>query len=99
MQFGDLIKQLRQDKDIGIKSLAPELDITYTYLSKLENNKVTPSAKVIENIASYFKYDLDELLLSANKIPNDIRHILQHNPKEAVEFLRKKFGKLSNGSS
>lgn len=98
MQFGELLKHLRQNKQIGIKSLGPELNVTYTYLSKLENNKVNPSEKVIKNVAKYFNYNLDELLLSANKIPEDIRRILQNNPKEAVKFLRKKFGSFSNES-
>jgi len=98
MKFGNLLKQLRQNKGLGIKTLAPELKITYTYLSKLENNKVNPSEKAIKRIANYFNYNTDELLLSANKIPEDIKKILQNNPKKAVEFLRKKFGSLSNES-
>ncbi len=92
MSFGILLKTLRQNKNIGIKTLAPDLDINYTYLSNIENNRSIQSKKLIKKIAKYFNYNIDELLLSANKIPEDISQILQNNPKEAVEFLRRKFG-------
>ena len=36
---GDILRQLRANKGVGIKRLAPELGVTYTYLSKLENNE------------------------------------------------------------
>ena len=94
MNFGLILKNLRKKKGISIKKLAPELDITYTYLSKLENDKVYPSEEVIKRIGEYFDYDTDELLISANKIPKDIIEILQSNPKEAIRFLRENFRNL-----
>lgn len=97
MSFGDLLKKLRKKENIGIKKLAPRLNVSYTYLSKLENDKVIPSKNVIERVARYFRYDLDELLTSADKIPDDIRRILRENPKQAAEFLRRRFGDSSKG--
>lgn len=98
MSFGDLLKHLRRKEGIGIKKLAPRLDISYTYLSKLENDKIIPSKDVIERIAHYFRYDLDELLICADKVPDDIRRILRENPKEAAKFLRRRFGDSSKES-
>ena len=89
--FGELLKQLRETKGIGIKRLAPDLKVDYTYLSKLENHRVTPSEKVIGRIAKYFSYDKDELLLAADKLPEDVRRIFRENPREATEFLRRRF--------
>ncbi len=97
MLFGNLLRHLRRKEGIGIKKLAPRLNVNYTYLSKLENNKVIPSKDVIERIAHYFRYDLDELLISADKIPEDIRRILRENPQETAEFLRRRFGDSSKG--
>ena len=99
MSFGDLLKHLRRKEGIGIKRLGPRLNISYTYISKLENNKVIPSDDVIGRIAHYFRYDLDELLMSANQIPDDIRKILRENPKEAAEFLRRRFSDSSKESN
>lgn len=96
MNFGVLLKRLRKRKGISIKKLAPELNINYTYLSKLENDRLYPSEEVIKRVGEYFDYDTDELLISANKIPKDIIEILQNNPKEAIRFLRKKFSNLKD---
>lgn len=98
MSFGSFLRGMRKKENIGIKKLAPQLDISYTYLSKLENDKVIPSKDVIERIAYYFRYDLDELLISADKVPDDIRRILRQNPKEAAALLRRRFGDPSKES-
>ena len=67
MDFGQILRQLRARTGIGIKRLAPQLDVSYTYLSKLENNEINPSAELVGRVAEYFKYDRDSLLLSAGK--------------------------------
>jgi len=92
MEFGKLLKELRNKKGISIKKLAPELGLNYSYISKLEHSKVYPSPKVIKKLSHYFNYNSDELMLSAGKMPEDIGKILKNNPKEAVEYLRRKFG-------
>ena len=92
MDIGEKLKLLRKKEGIGIKPLAKHLDVSYTYLSKIENNKANPSKKAIHRIASYFGCDEDELLILSEKIPDDIVRILKENPDEAIEYLRKKFG-------
>ena len=94
MDFGTLLKSLRERDALGIKRLAPKLAVSYTYLSKLENNHVMPSEQVIDRISKYFNYSKDELLLAADKIPEDVRRILRENPREAVEYLRSGFASI-----
>lgn len=96
MEFGRLLRKLRNEKGISIKKLAPALGLDYSYISKLENFKVNPSPKVIKKLSHYFNYDSDELMLSAGKIPPDIERILKNNPKEAIDYLRRKFGSESS---
>jgi transcriptional regulator with XRE-family HTH domain len=92
MEFGEILRQLRNKTGIGIKRLAPELGVNYTYLSKLENLETRPSEKLVERVAKYFNYDRNRLLLSAGKVPPEVLRILRENPDEAIEFLRKRFG-------
>jgi transcriptional regulator with XRE-family HTH domain len=92
MEFGEILRTLRTKAGIGIKRLAPELDVSYTYLSKLENNEINPSAELVERVAEYFDYNPDNLLLSAGKIPTEILEILRENPDDALKFLRERFG-------
>lgn len=91
MKFSTLLKQLRKKKGMSIKKLAVDLGVNYTYISKLENSKVSPSSAVINKFANYFDYNADELTVIAGKIPEDIKEILMNNPKEAISYLRRKF--------
>ena len=97
MDFGEILRQLRTGKGVSIKRLAPDLGVTYTYLSKLENSEAGPSEKFVARVAEYFNYDRDELLLSAGKVPQEIMEILRTHPQDAVEFLRERFGKRRDG--
>jgi transcriptional regulator with XRE-family HTH domain len=94
MDFGSLLKSLREKAGTSIKRLAPELGVDYTYLSKLENNHVYPSENLVDRVSNYFNYSKEELLLAANKIPEDVLKILRENPTEAMAVLRKEFSSL-----
>ena len=92
MDFSVLLKDLRTKNGASIKKLAAEVGLNYTYISKLENAKVKPSPEVINRFSHYFNYNEDELMIAAGKIPKDIEEILKGNPKEAIRYLRSKFG-------
>jgi transcriptional regulator with XRE-family HTH domain len=99
MEFGTILRDLRTKAGLGIKKLGPELDVTYTYISKLENNELRPSEEFIRRVAKYFGYDHDRLLLAAGKVPAEVLEILRENPQEAIEFLREHFGRRVNERS
>jgi HTH-type transcriptional regulator, competence development regulator len=98
MKFGEILRQLRLEGGMGIKSLAPQLDVNYTYLSKLENEAVNPSEEFVARVADYFGFDRDALLLSAGKVPEDILKILREHPEDSVAVLRKQFGEKGGKS-
>jgi transcriptional regulator with XRE-family HTH domain len=99
MDFGQLLRRLRSEKGVGIKRLAPELGVTYSYLSKLESGDVGPSEDLVGRVSTYFHYDRNELLLSAGKVPSDILEILKSHPQDAVKFLRERFGSAGDDSA
>lgn len=92
-EFGNILRELRGKAGIGIKRLAPELGVTYSYLSKLENNQIRPSEELVGRVADYFHYDRDRLLLAADKVPPEILQILREHPDDALDFLRERFGR------
>lgn len=92
MTFGQILRELRTRTGVGIKRLAPELGVSYSYLSKLENNELAPSEELVGRVANHFGYDPTRLLLAAGKVPPEILEILQENPDEAVAYLRERFG-------
>lgn len=95
-RFGAILRELRAKTGLGIKRLAPELGVSYSYLSKLENDEVAPSEEFVVKVANYFSFDRDRLLISAGKVPPELLRILQTHPVEAVEFLRERFGRDAN---
>jgi transcriptional regulator with XRE-family HTH domain len=91
--FGQILRQLRAGAGVSIKRLGPDLGISYSYLSKLENGEAIPSEELIAKVAAYFDYDADRLLISAGRIPAHVLKILQEHPDEALGFLRERFGR------
>lgn len=89
--FGPFIKKHRLNRGLSIKKLSAELDIDYSYISKIENNKTIPSEIFIRRLADLLQCDKEELLMRAGKLPEDIIQILQNNPKTAADFLRRNF--------
>ena len=73
---------------MSLKKLAPELGVSYTYLSKLESLQGRPSEELIERIADYFDFDPNVLYLTADRIPPDLSQALRDRPDEALALLK-----------
>jgi transcriptional regulator with XRE-family HTH domain len=93
--FGPMLRHLRSHRGMSIKRLAPDLGVTYSYLSKLENGDVGPSEEFVDRVSKYFEHDKDELMFAAGKIPADVLEILRNHSQDAVKFLRERFGEIS----
>jgi transcriptional regulator with XRE-family HTH domain len=82
--FGEKVRKLRQERHLSQKRLAAQIGINYTYLSKIESEKLDfapyPSAELIGRLAAALETDVDELLLLAKKIPANIRERVLQRP-------------------
>jgi transcriptional regulator with XRE-family HTH domain len=83
--FGQRIRELRKAKGLGQRAVAAAVGINFTYLSKIENDKVDfaafPSEETIRKLAKVLEADVDELLLMAEKIPDHIRRRVLEKPE------------------
>lgn len=90
MTFGERIRQLRKAKNLNQQQLADKVGINFTYLSKIENNRLTttdfPSEDTIKKLAKYLGADADELLLMAKKVPDSIRKRVIERPDAFRKF-------------
>ena len=98
MEFGDVLRGLRTQSGFGIKKLAPDLGVSYSYLSKLESNQIRPSYDLVERVAKYFDHDRDQLLLAAEKVPPEVMQILREHPEDAIALLKERFGRRAQRS-
>lgn len=84
MTFGERLRELRKAKNLSQRALADKVGINFTYLSKVESEKLDfaqyPSEELIRKLAKALEADVDELLLLAKKIPPDIRERVIERP-------------------
>ncbi|WP_404308759.1 helix-turn-helix domain-containing protein [Neorhodopirellula lusitana] len=85
MRFGNRVRQLRTACGIRQADLAEAMDVSVSYISKVENGKLHfgdyPSEKFIHKLAEVLKADEDELLLLADKVPVAIRKRIRQRPE------------------
>src|SRR5262245_6885868 len=92
MRFGERVRQLRLGKKLGQRALADRVRVSFTYISKIENEKLDfgdyPSEELILKLAHALDGDPDELMILAGKIPARIRQRVLERPDV--------FGKLAD---
>ncbi len=91
-ELSQLLREVRQASGQSIKTAGPELGVNYSYLSKIENGKVVPSADLLKRMAALYQADADELFAAAGRLPLDVEKILSTHRGEAVRILREAFG-------
>lgn len=93
-KFGEEIKQLRMDKNFGVREFAKMIKkedgtpISPSYIIDIEKNNRVPSADIIERMAEVLDCDADKLFSLAQKIPPENEKYLKENPTLGV-LLRK----------
>ena len=82
--FGERIRELRQEKGMTLRDLAPLIGIGFTYLCKVENGKLDfgdyPSDALIHRLADALQTDEDELVVLAERVPERIRKRVIQRP-------------------
>lgn len=84
MNFGQKIRRLRKAKNLSLRGLAEAVGVSFTYISKIENERLDfaqfPSEPLIRALADALDADVDELLLLAQKIPEPIKKRVIERP-------------------
>jgi len=82
--FGERIRDLRKGMGLSQRALGDIVGVNFTYLSKIENERLDfaqyPSEELIRKLADALEADVDELLLLAQKIPEDIKGRVLERP-------------------
>lgn len=92
MIFGERIRELRKTKNLSQRGLAEKVGVSFTYISKIENEKLDfgdyPSEELIRKLAKSLSADADELLLLAEKIPKQIKKRVMERPDAFRKFAQ-----------
>ena len=86
--YGKTIRDIRKTKNMSKPELAKKVSLDFSYISKLENDRIPPpAADTIVKICNVLEVAPDELLALTGKMPSDVKEIFSANPA-AMQFLR-----------
>ena len=81
---GQRIREIRKERNLTQRQLAERVGINFTYLSRVENDRLddeqTPREETLQKIAKALETDADELLLLARRIPDAYRNRILEKP-------------------
>lgn len=60
--FGEIIRELRKDKNLTQKELANILDVTNGTISNYEKEEHEPSIEALKKLADYFEVSIDYII-------------------------------------
>jgi HTH-type transcriptional regulator, competence development regulator len=77
--FGKRLREARRNKGFSQRDLASLVDVDYTYLSKLENDRADypPKDDVIRALAHHLELDAEELSYLAGRITAEDAKVVQ----------------------
>ena len=88
-KFGAFVRREREARDIGLREMAKKIDVSPTYLSKIERDEFPPPAEdKVRAIAKIIECDVDDLLARAGRVSSDISDIIKRRPVELADLLR-----------
>lgn len=92
MTFGMRVRQLRHAKEWSLRDLAAEVDVGFTYLSRIENERLNfgdyPSDALIHRLADALEADEEELLILAKRIPEPVKKRFLQRPDAFRAFAK-----------
>lgn len=88
--FGERLRRTRRARGMTQRQLAELVSVDFTYLSKLENNRLPPPAdSTITRLSEALTVSPDELFAVARKVPTELRRRVKEAPPETALLLRK----------
>jgi len=88
--FGTKVRELRHAKGWSLRDLAEKVGVGFTYLSRVENERLNfgdyPSDALIHRLADALDADEGELLLLAKRIPEPVKKRVLQRPDAFLAF-------------
>ncbi len=92
MKFGERVPQLRLEKRGSLRDVAARVDVGFTYLSRIDNERLNfgdyPSDALIHRLADALDADEEELLILALRVPEPVRKRFLQRPDAYRVFAK-----------
>jgi transcriptional regulator with XRE-family HTH domain len=87
--FGELLRDTRRKMGISQRELAKRIEVDFSYISKLENDRLPPpSSETLGRIAVELGCEPEALLSAAKKLPSGLENSIASEPS-ALRFLQR----------
>jgi predicted nucleotidyltransferase/plasmid maintenance system antidote protein VapI len=83
--FGEIIRKLRQERKLPLRTVAAFLDIDLAILSKIERDQRNASRNIVIKLAEYYNTDKDRMMVAW--LSDNLSHQLE-NDENALEALQ-----------
>lgn len=92
---GQLLRRIREGRNLGIKTAAAQCGIDYSYLSRVETGQREVKPELVEQLCAIYGVDSADVLARLGQLPTDVLDILHEHGDEALEVLRRQFSNRS----
>ena len=92
--FGQVLRETRLAAGMSLRKFAGLVDLSPTYVSQVEQGKVTtpPTVERVRRMAEVLSADAETWIAAAGRLPEDLPKIIQQQPQEMATFLREASG-------
>jgi len=91
--IGNILKEIRESKNLMLQDVAEQTDINFTLLYRIETGKRLPTKEQIKKLSILYNYNKNELLknLISDKIVNEVKEYTETDiSTEALQLAKKK---------
>ncbi|MDA1220267.1 MAG: helix-turn-helix transcriptional regulator [Chloroflexi bacterium] len=97
LTFGEYVHRLRRAHKWNLHALSEHSGISYTHLSRIENDSVLPTAESVARLAQALDGDLKAMLELADCLPKVILDRISAQEQPVANSLLRTAGSASNG--
>jgi HTH-type transcriptional regulator, competence development regulator len=86
-KFGSFIRQKREEKRLSLREMAKMIQVSPTFLSKVETEDWKPGEEKLRKIAEVIGCDPDDLFARAGRVPAELADIIKQSPRPEMTAL------------
>lgn len=94
--LGQLIRELREEKDLSLREFSKKLNLSAPFVSDIELGRRFPSDDVLEKMAEILEVPSDELRAHDTRIPlSELKKLAQGDPSYGIALRKLADKKIS----
>lgn len=72
-KIGQRIKKMRQEKGLSLRELGEKINIAFSHLSRIENDKKTPNIELLETLSDLFDVPMSYFFGEEQPLPKELK--------------------------